>query len=171
MRWLATLCARLTVIFFVSQVAVLAAHRLPYRDPFAQYQSIGPGQPSTGLKAFPCTLPVQGPPNTTTAYCRFVPSNGPFGSVTIEYSQSIKRIGFSVLPGRLYLGELIRCWGKPSGVQPDFSAPASGILNIHWNQRYFASFDPVRYGARLSSFVPVSYIILAGDWRPCRAWQ
>ena len=163
---LAKICVLLTGGLFVSQVAILSAGRTAYRDPFAPYAAIMPGQPSSNLDQYSCNIIYD---NTSIVFCSFSLKEGRFHSATVLYDKVIRKVGFHVRPDDLAMGDLMECWGKPSGVTPDFSAYSMGLLDVHWGNPQYAAIDAAYHGARLSDyFLPISSVSIEEQWRSCR---
>jgi hypothetical protein len=167
MRALVILCGRVIAILVIAEVTVLVAAWLAYRDPFAPYQPIMPGQTWEALRDYSCYQPVTEPLVSETAYCQFMPKEGTFSLVAVEYSQVIKRIGFNVRQRGMHLGDLLQCWGKPSRVVPDARPYATEFLNVHWGKRAFAAIDVAQPGPRLSHALPIPYLWIVDEPVSC----
>lgn len=174
MRTLVRLTILLTTLFFVGQVALTTVGKFSlYPDPFVQYRAIMPGQPSNTLQRYPCRWRPQSGNGEQLAYCQFAPEIGPFSIVTVEYDDVIRRIGFVVRPGRLYLGDLMQCWGHPTGVEPDASHFAEGLIDIYWGKQTYAQIEASQshYRARLAYFVAISAVTIGGENTTCGSGQ
>jgi hypothetical protein len=154
---------RLTIVLCGIEGMVLAGSAA-YHDPFASYTTMMPGQPSTNLEIYPCNIYRDG---ALTEYCTFELKEGSFDSVAVEYDHVIKRIGFTVRPDRLHLSDLIVCWGAPTSVEPNYRLNEIGRTDVHWSRQIFANLLADQKDTHLSYLLPIYYVSIAGEWRPC----
>jgi hypothetical protein len=169
MRRLVMISIFLITTLSTLEIVARAVGRLIYQDPFAPYQAIMPGEPSSALEHYPCQRREGGMTGTQTTFCTFIPGEGPFDFVTIEYEYNgvIKQIGFSVQRNRLYLGDLLPCWGKPISLEPEGSDFEKGYIDMHWGKHVYAGFDTLHYGSRLSYRLPIEYVSIEGGKVTC----
>jgi hypothetical protein len=155
----------LTIILSLVAGAVLAGTRQALHNPFAAYEAIMPGQPSANLENYPCN--TYG--DDTSTVCTFSLKEGSFRSVAVGYDHTIKWISFTVRSGRLYLSDLILCWGRPTGVVPSNRLYEIGRTDLHWGMQRFANFIADQNDTRLSYLLPIYYVSIAGEWKSCHS--
>src|SRR5690242_12077657 len=105
----------LTTTVFVSVSTVLMTTRRTYRDPFAPYEALMPGQSINGLRDYPCRLRITQVKNSDfrgVDYCRFEANYGVFGEVTLNINDNIitQITASNIQPDALSLGDLVLCW-------------------------------------------------------------
>jgi hypothetical protein len=156
---------RVWLIIVLSLVAgtVLAGTRQPLYDPFAAYEAIMPGQPSANLEKYPCD--IYG--DDTSTVCTFSLKEGSFASVAIGYDHAIKWISFAVRSGKLYLSDLILCWGKPTSVVPDYSLHETRWRYLRWGKPPSATIIASQNDADLGYLLPIYYVSISGEWKSC----
>jgi hypothetical protein len=169
MRRLVLICGILLTTLSTLEVVARVVGRLTYQDPFAPYQAIMPGEPSSALERYSCKPWADETTSTRPVFCQIIPNAGPFDVVFIDYEYNgvIRQIGFSVQRNRLNLGDLLACWGKPTSFEPEDSDFEMGNIDMHWGKRVYAVFDGIRYGARLNYFVPIEYVSIEGAGVTC----
>jgi len=169
MRLLPKMSLRLLGILIIGQMAARGGARLTYKDPFAPYQAIMPGQLANVLERYACDPPFTDKTSADTTSCLFKPEGGPIIVIFVQYDHIIRRIGFSVRQGNLHLVDLTQCWGRPTGLVPDVSAYEMGLLDVHWGKQLYIVFDAVQYGdaGRLNYALPISYISIEGHSVSC----
>src|SRR5215207_1819738 len=126
MKRLVKVIVLLMVIGVVGEVVVFAAGRLSYRDPFARYEALIPGQSVLAFGQPPCDLhpvtittaePI--PQNVEVAYCVIYPIQSAAGSV-YAYAYQDRFVRTSLLAMRdLYVGDVVLRWGQPDAILKD----------------------------------------------------
>jgi hypothetical protein len=156
----------LMLILFAANVAVLGAASLNYRDSFAPYAAIMPGNSVDTLKDYPCQW-IGGMINGAEyGYCQFNMEAFPFGQVRVfKTDHVITRLSFTFQPDRLSLGDLILCWGKPIHVARTFHEETVSI-DAYWPNQVLANGMPAQYGARPDYFLPITFLSIQGEWLP-----
>jgi hypothetical protein len=164
MTVLAKLFLLLTAIAFTAAIMVVGTARLTYHDLFAPYQALMPRHSIDGLRDYPCRFSTTR--TTAPASCAFNINASFLSHVTIDASNRVI-IGttFLIRSGDVRLGDLVVCWGKPSGTilnAPPHSTPS---IDIYWGEHRYAAIQLGQDATPPNEFTPVNLLSI-GDQPP-----
>lgn len=151
------MCVGLIVTIFAGANLMLAGTRHPYRDPFAEYETIRPGQLAINLDHYPCFLYRD---ESSTAHCDFTLKRGPVESVKVTYDRTVKWILFTFRPDNVRLGDLVLSWGKPTRIDSTYPSTVSSWIIVHWGSQRYAMIAIGQYFARPDYQTPVAYVVM-----------
>ncbi len=143
----------LTPALFVVELTVLGgtglANTRGYPDPFAPYEAIMPGQPTTALEHYPCQFERVYAMETEPTVCRLRLNERIFDEVIVQfYGDKIWQVVFK--PEGLHFGELVQRWGFP-----DIDAIYPHSVYMHWGETVYATISPIDTRRRSSYLLPV----------------
>jgi hypothetical protein len=148
----------LTPALFVVELTVFAGTRLVHTggdsDPFAPYEAIMPGQPTTALEQYPCQFERASELDTDATVCRIRPGEGIFSQVIVLFhGDRIWQVVFKM--EGLRVGDLVQRWGYP-----DFNENQRGFLSLRGHgemDAIIALRNPLR---RFHYLFPLDWIVV-----------
>ena len=158
-----------TAVVWGGEVMVLAAARSTYRNLFAPYAGILPGQPIDTVRDFSCELSIGMRNSVEVGYCHFEPSDDVFAQVSvIAYDRVITQTDFVVRSNSLMLGDLVLCWGKPIYILENI--PYEGMyINLYWTNQVYARVRTFQDSGSQRYMMPVLSLSVAHEWQPVSA--
>jgi hypothetical protein len=152
--------AGLTLIFFVIQVAVLAGSRIAHPnerpDPFALYKAMMPGALAMGSENPVCNFQTESG-SSPILRCELQPHDSFFVSGVSNIADG-RFVYSSLIPNHLYIGDVIRHWGRPDIVE----RISNRSFYVQWyDPRLIGVIDPVGPLARFSYMLPIERLIIA----------
>ncbi|MEO8391958.1 MAG: hypothetical protein ABI700_03105 [Chloroflexota bacterium] len=154
----------MTAVMFCGKVAVLTVARLTYRDPFASYQAIMPGQSVDAIKDYPCPLHVETVNRVEKGWCQFDSDKGVFDQVSmVEHKHIITWILFHIRSEDLRLGDLILCWGKPIDIVRNFHREILSY-DMYWSNQAHARVVDHMSSRQLDFSLPVTDVSIERQW-------
>jgi hypothetical protein len=152
--------ARMTLVFFVTQVAVIAIWRIVYPtelpDPFAAYEAMMPGEFATGLENPVCNF-QGGSGYRSVLHCELQPQDSFFVS-GVSNTHNGMFVFTTFIPNRLYIGDVIGHWGRPD----DVKRLSDQSFYVRWHDhRLIGIIDPVGPLTRFSYMLPIERLIIA----------
>src|SRR5262249_41030100 len=138
------------------------------RGPLFPFEAIAPGQPASALAFYPCNLRAMPAANEERAYCEITPQGQPFERIiAVGDEHQIERLILEVKSGGLYLRDLMRCFGKPTGLEVLSPSYTLGSMYVYWGKETYAVIHagpPHNYPSHL---LPVAELVMGSPWHAC----